>query len=92
MKIKNPKKPRTLHARTEVLSVKVSPVEKYMIMMAARKMKISPSEFVRRVATGAGRNLGIEEPEVGQAWEPSSAQAKKGLPGEEGDGSTPVAA
>lgn len=86
MKLANSKKRRTPHARTEMLSVKVSPVEKYLIVHAARKMGISPSEFVRRVAVGASRNLGIKEPEVAQAQEFSFSGESEKAAGTDFDG------
>lgn len=47
--------------RGEVLSVKASAIEKDMIIRAAATLGITYSEFVRAVAMGACRKLGIEE-------------------------------
>lgn len=91
--MKTAKKNRRIsHARTEVLSVKVSAAEKYLIFHAAHKMQLSPSEFVRRVATGASRNLGVEEPDIIQTQE-SSPPHPEGGPSDGGvEGEPPVAA
>jgi len=47
--------------RSEVLSVKASVAEKDMIVRAAARYRMPYSEFVRYVALGACRNMGIEE-------------------------------
>ena len=91
MGITNPKNRRISHARTEVLSVKVSAVEKYMILHAAHKIEISPSEFVRRVSMGASRNLGVKEPEITQSQEPTPPQGER-TSDVEAEGEPPVAA
>jgi hypothetical protein len=55
------RKTPVMQKRTEVLSVKASPVEKDMIIRASAKYGMPYSEFVRIMAISACRSAGIEE-------------------------------
>lgn len=53
-----------MQKRDALLSVKASPVEKWMIIQAAKRYGMTYSEFVRTVAVSTARQIGIEEPSV----------------------------